>query len=109
MDISQIMQMAGQLRSQMMDAQATAQNERHVGEAGGGLVKVVMNGRYEVLEVSIDPKAMRPDDRTLVEDMMRAAFNQAATKAGANLQTRVVDFARQMGLDPSMLGGVKGP
>lgn len=109
MDISQLMQMAGQLRTQMADAQAAAGNERHVGEAGGGLVKVVMNGRYEVLEVTIDPKALRPDDRALVEDLMRAAFNQAASKAGSNLQNRLVDFARQMGLDPSLLGGARGP
>ncbi|MEK7705851.1 MAG: YbaB/EbfC family nucleoid-associated protein [Myxococcota bacterium] len=108
MDISQIMEMAGQLRGQMMEAQATSGSERHTGEAGGGLVKVVMSGRYEVLEVHIDPKALEASDRVLLEDLMRAAFNQATSKVGAGIQTRLLDFAQKMGLDPALLGGLSG-
>jgi hypothetical protein len=106
MDLSQLMQMAGQLRSQMAEAQEAAGRERFTGEAGGGLVRVVLNGRYEALEVHIDATAAEPADRSLLEDLLRAAFNQAAAKTAQGLQGRIADFARQMGVDPSMLGGL---
>jgi DNA-binding YbaB/EbfC family protein len=46
------------------------------GEAGGGMVKVVMNGRHDVRAVHIAPELMR-DDKSMVEDLVAAAVNDA--------------------------------
>lgn len=53
------------------------------GEAGGGLVKVTMNGLLEVKSVKIDPTAIDPKDPTLLEDLVRAAVQQAVEAAEA--------------------------
>jgi DNA-binding YbaB/EbfC family protein len=50
-------------------------------EAGGGLVKVTMNGKCEVTKLAIDPEAIDPDDRSMLEDLVTAAVNAAAEKA----------------------------
>jgi len=104
MDLSQIMKMAGQLREQMANAQSEAVKIRVTGEAGAGMVRVVMNGRYEVLETHIDPKAVDPTDLSLLEDLLRAAVNHATSQIGGQLQSQIGSMAQQFGIDPSNFG-----
>lgn len=54
-----------------------------VGEAGGGLVKVAMNGLLEVKSVKIDRSAIDPNEAALLEDLVRAALSQAVAAAEA--------------------------
>ena len=55
-------------------------------EAGGGLVQVKMNGRFEVRRITIDPKAMDPADKGMLEDLVAAAVNAAMEKATGGLR-----------------------
>lgn len=105
-DMQQLMKMAEQMRSQMMEAQKKATAAKFDGEAGGGLVKVVVNGRNEVLELKIDPAAA--EDLTLLEDLVRAAVNQATTKANDAVRGDFGNMAQGFGMDPSMLSGLFG-
>lgn len=105
MDMAEMMKMAGQLRDQMAQAQAQAQSVSVTGEAGGGLVKVTMNGERQVLRVEIDAGLWgQKDERSLVEDLARAAFNAASGQAEAQLRGPLLkNMSRQMGIDPAML------
>lgn len=105
MDFNDILKMAGQVREQLASAQSQAGDTRVTGEAGGGLVRVVMNGKHEVLEVHIDPKTLTASEVGLLEDLVRAAVNQAAARVSEQLRDRIADLGRQLGLDPSMLSG----
>ena len=105
MDFNDIMRLAGQVREQLASAQSRAAEARVTGEAGGGLVRVVMNGKHEVLEVHIDPKTLVPSEVALLEDLVRAAVNQAAGNVEGLMRDRISDLGRQLGIDPSMLGG----
>ncbi|MEE9553121.1 MAG: YbaB/EbfC family nucleoid-associated protein [candidate division Zixibacteria bacterium] len=49
--------------------------------AGGGMVKVVANGKQEILEIKIDPEVVNPDDIEMLEELILAAVNQAKEKA----------------------------
>lgn len=51
------------------------------GAAGGGVVKVTANGNQEIVSVSIKPEAVDPDDIQMLEDLFRAAANQALGKS----------------------------
>jgi DNA-binding YbaB/EbfC family protein len=51
------------------------------GDAGGGMVKVRVNGRFEVLSCSLSEEALRLNDREMLEDLIRAATNQGLAKA----------------------------
>jgi DNA-binding YbaB/EbfC family protein len=104
MDLNDIMRLAGQVKEQVQNAQSRAAEMRVAGEAGGGLVRVVMNGKHEVLEVKIDPKCLVPSEVALLEDLVRAACNQAATNVSDALKDKIADLGRQFGIDPSMLG-----
>jgi DNA-binding YbaB/EbfC family protein len=103
MDISSLMQMAEKLQKEIGSNQEAATKLRVTGEAGGGLVRVVLNGRYEAIEVKLDPKAVNPQELQLLEDLVRAAYNQASARVMAEIQSRVGSFASNLGIDPSVL------
>ena len=104
MDLANIMELAKSVKEQLDNAQRESANLRVRGEAGGGLVAVVVNGRYEVLEVHIDPKAVDPSDLKLLEDLVRAATNQALANVGEALKSRVGSLASGLGFDLGSLG-----
>ncbi len=108
MDLNDIIKMAGEMRNKVASLQAAAAESRVEGESGGGLVRIVMNGRHEVLEVHIDPKTMVPSEVALVEDLVRAAINQATAKANDILKDNLAGSARALGIDPSLLGNIPG-
>ena len=51
--------------------------------AGGGVVKAVVNGKHEVVSLTIDPEAVDPEDVEMLQDMVVAAVNEAMRKAEA--------------------------
>ncbi len=97
-DLGGLLESAQQM---MANAQAAAA-EVVEGVAGGGLVRVRVDGRYEYHSVSIDPKAVDPDDLTLLEDLVLAALRDAATQ----LQKRQEGAISGMGLGGLDLGGL---
>ncbi len=81
MDIQFLMKQAKKLEKAMADARETLGELTVEGESGGGLVKVTMNGRCDVVKLSIDPKVIDPADRAMLEDLLTAALNATAEKA----------------------------
>ena len=71
------------------------------GQAGSGLVKVVMTGRHEVKRVTIDPKLLT-DEKEMLEDLVTAAFNEAARKVDATTQERMAAATAGLPLPPGM-------
>ena len=95
------MRQAQQLQANMQKAQEQLGSLEVTGEAGGGMVKVVMNGRHEVHRVQIDPTAVG-DDREMLEDMIAAACNDAVRRVGEAVQQRMADAMGGMQLPPGM-------
>jgi DNA-binding YbaB/EbfC family protein len=81
MDIQYLMKQAKRLEKAMSDAKEKLGELSVEAESGGGLVKVAMNGKCEVTRLTIDPKAIDPSDRAMLEDLVTAAVNAAAEKA----------------------------
>ena len=68
--------------------------------AGGGMVKVKMDGHKNVLGVKIDPEVA--GDVEMLQDMMRAAFNEAAKKVDDEAQSKMGGMLGGLGLPPGM-------
>ncbi len=81
MDIQYLMRQAKKLEKAMADAKEKLGEVVVDAESGGGLVKVQMNGKCEVVRIAIDPKAIDPNDKAMLEDLVAAAVNAAAEKA----------------------------
>jgi DNA-binding YbaB/EbfC family protein len=74
-----LMKQAQEMQSRLQDAQAEIANMEVQGESGAGMVKVVMNGRYEVKRVTVDPSLLSEDVEVL-EDLLAAACNDTVRK-----------------------------
>ncbi len=79
MNINDLMKQAQQMQEQMQKAQQELANKEVQGEAGAGLIKVVMNGRHDVKRVSIDDSLLK-EDKEILEDLLAAAVNDAVRK-----------------------------
>jgi DNA-binding YbaB/EbfC family protein len=88
---------------QMMEASAQAASEVVEGVAGGGAVRVSVNGRFEFQSVTISPDAVDPSDVAMLEDLVLAALHDAVSKVAARQQEAMGDLGGLGGL-----GGLSG-
>jgi hypothetical protein len=103
--------MKGGLGNLMKQAQLMQENMKKLqeqlavmeveGQAGSGLVKVVMTGKYQVKRVTIDPKLLG-DDKEMLEDLVAVAFNDAARKVDATTQEKMSGVTAGLPLPPGL-------
>jgi nucleoid-associated protein EbfC len=96
MNIKQLMKQAQQMQDQMQRQMASIRVE---GTAGGGMVKAEMSGNKELLSITIDKEAVDPDDVEMLQDLVKAAVNEASRKVDEEMQSSV----------GAMTGGMKIP
>ena len=106
--LGNIMKQAQKMRENLQKAQAEIAALEIAGESGGGLVGVVMTGRYEVRRIRIDDSLVG-DDKDMLEDLVAAAFNDAVHKVERTVQDKMSGLTAGMGLPPGMLGDLKMP
>ncbi len=74
---------AQKMQQQMLQMQEEMESKEYEAAAGGGMVKAAVNGKHELLRITIDPEAVDPDDVEMLQDMVIAAVNEAMRKADA--------------------------
>jgi DNA-binding YbaB/EbfC family protein len=72
------------------------------GDAGGGMVKVRVNGRMEVLSCVLSEEAMKLSDREMLEDMIVAAVNQAMQRSKQTVAEEMQKLVGGLGLPPGL-------
>lgn len=82
-DMSKLMQQAQKMQEQMKKSQDEKSNLQVEGEAGAGLVKITMTGKYDVKSVHID-ESLLSEDKEMLEDLIAAAVNSAVKKVEEN-------------------------
>ena len=75
---------ARQLQSQLEQMKEEAQKLRVEGTAGGGLVTIAMNGEKEILSFTIKPECVDPEDVEGLQDLLKAAYDNAAAQIEEN-------------------------
>jgi DNA-binding YbaB/EbfC family protein len=79
--LGDLMKQMQAMQAKMEQMQEELAEKRVEGSAGGGMVRVIANGKQEILEVKIDPEVVNPDDVGMLEELILAAVNQAKEKA----------------------------
>ncbi|MBX2824665.1 MAG: YbaB/EbfC family nucleoid-associated protein [Gammaproteobacteria bacterium] len=95
--LGNLMQQAQKMQEDMQKAQQEIAEMQINGASGGGLVSVVMNGRHELLKVSIDDSLLA-DDKDMLEDLVAAAVNDAAQKVEAASKDKLGGLAGGLNL-----------
>tara|TARA_B100000686_G_C16284723_1_gene710623 strand:- start:262 stop:585 length:324 start_codon:yes stop_codon:yes gene_type:complete len=79
-NISQMMKQAQQMQSKIEEMQSQLSNIEVTGESGGGVVSIVLNGKGNVIKLSLDKSLINQDEVTILEDLIVAAHNDAKRK-----------------------------
>jgi len=80
MNMNKLMKQAQQMQAKMAKMQEELEEKTMEVTAGGGAIKVVVNGKQELLDIKIDPDVVDPDDVEMLEDLVLAAVNEAMRK-----------------------------
>ena len=81
LDLDKIMQMAQNAQAELQKAQDNLDNVEVEGASGGGLVKIQASAKGRIIAVSIDDSLMQPSEKSMLEDLIAAALNDARAKA----------------------------
>lgn len=97
--IGNLMKQAQKMQQELQKAQEEMARAEFVGESGGGMVKVTMNGRHEVRRVEIDDSLMG-DDKEMLEDLVAAACNAAVHRIEEHSKESMSGMTAGLNLPP---------
>ncbi len=103
-DLAGMLKQAKEMQAQLKQVQAELATRRHDGEAGAGLVRATVNGRCELVDIKIDPKAV--EDVELLEDLVKSSVAAATQKAQEEAAQEMQKLTG--GIDLSALGNLLG-
>lgn len=99
-NLAGLMQQAQKMQQDMQRAQEELAKMEVTGQAGGGMVEVVMNGKHAVRRVRIDPSLA--DDVEMLEDLLAAAVNDAVNRVAETAQEKMAGMTQGLQLPPGM-------
>jgi DNA-binding YbaB/EbfC family protein len=99
-DISQIMRQAQAMQAKIAEAQKKLEAMEVEGTAGGGMVRLRMTGKNALLSLTIDPSLLKPEEAEIVEDLIKAAHEDARRKLEEAQSDEFKSAASGMGVLP---------
>ncbi len=99
-DLMKLMKQAQDMQGRMQQMQEDLQALQVEGQSGGGMVKVVLNGRGEMRSLRIDPGMIKPGEAEMIEDLVMAAFQDAKGKVEAQMQSKMQEITGGLPLPP---------
>lgn len=97
--LGDLMKQAQEMQANMQKMQEDLAKAEVKGEAGAGLVSVIMTGRHDVKRVSIDDSLMT-EDKEMLEDLLAAAVNDAVRKVETQSRDQMAKMTAGMGIPP---------
>lgn len=96
--MNEILKKAQQMQSEIKKNQEESKNKEYEGDAGGGMVKVIVNGSKEAKKITIDSSLLAANEKDVLEDLLVAAFNDASKKASEDSEGSLKNIASSMGI-----------
>lgn len=101
-DLMGMMKQVGQMQARLKEVQEELARAEFMGQSGGGLVTVTLDGKGELKRVHIDPSLMTPGEGEILEDLIVAASADARAKSDAAMQTKMAEISGGLPLPPGM-------
>lgn len=102
LDLEKIMQMAQNAQAELQKAQDSLDKVEVEGVSGGGMVKIRATAKGRILSVEIDDSLLVPSEKTMVEDLVAAAINDARAKADAAAGAEMQKMTSGLPLPPGL-------
>lgn len=102
-NLSDLMKQAQAMQGKLQEAQKKIENLTITGNAGANAVTIEITGRHEVKKVSIDNALLKENNKEVLEDLIRAAFNDAIKKAEKASREQMMSIASGLNIPSDML------
>lgn len=102
MNLQKMMKQAQEMQSKLATVQAKIEESESEGSSGGGMVKVVINGKKSLKKITIDDSLLQPSEKEMLEDLIVAAMNDAGSKADQSAAEQMGALTAGMPLPPGM-------
>jgi len=99
-DFDEILKMAQNAQAELQKAQETLDTVEVEGASGGGLVRIRATAKGRILAVDLDESLLKPSEKTMLEDLIAAAINDARAKADAAAATEMQKMQSSLPLPP---------
>jgi DNA-binding YbaB/EbfC family protein len=93
MEVNALQQMLSKFRQLQDDLQQQVNSVNVEASAGGGMVNVKMNGQKQIVEIRIEPEIFAGKDQEMLQDLVRAAVNEAARRVDDELASQMKNMA----------------
>lgn len=100
--MQQLMQQAKVMQKQLQNIQENMKNTDFIGESGNGVVKITINGAYQMKKVEIDNSMIDINNKDMLEDLIVVAYNNAKKK----VEDETKNSAGSMGVDSNLLNNL---
>jgi DNA-binding YbaB/EbfC family protein len=103
-NMQNMLKKAQKMQEEMQKAQAELEERTFEASAGGGVVTVTVNGKKQIVSITLKPEVVDPDDIEMLQDLVTAAVNEALGKVDEATQSEMSKFTSGLGLP----GGIPG-
>lgn len=101
-DMMGLMQQAQAMQAKMQEMQAEMEKLEVEGQAGGGMVRVMLSAKGQLKSISIDDQLLKPGEREILEDLVVTAHDDARKKAERLMEEKMRGMASSLGLPAGM-------
>ncbi|MFT6556211.1 MULTISPECIES: YbaB/EbfC family nucleoid-associated protein [Sneathiella] len=101
-NLGNLMKQAKEMQTKMAEMQQALQDHELTGVSGAGMVEVTLNGKGDMRGLKIDPSLVDPDDKEVMEDLIKAAHADARSKVEAYSQEKMKEMTGGLQLPPGM-------
>jgi DNA-binding YbaB/EbfC family protein len=102
MNIQKMMKQAQEVQNKITALQSKIEAEEMDGSAGGGMVSLRINGKHDLLKVTIDTSLLKVEEKEMLEDLIVAAFNDAKTKMDNSTSSQMSAITSGLNLPAGM-------
>lgn len=103
--LGDMMKQLQKMQAKMAEMQTELEQLKVEGSSGGGMVKAILNGKQELLEIKIDPEVIDPEEKEMLEELVVAAVTAAREKAAEVQQEKMSALTGGLPI-PGMGGGL---
>jgi hypothetical protein len=101
-DLNEIMKAAQAAQAKMLEATQRVEAMVAEGQAGGGMVRLMLSGKGALVSVKIDPSLLKADEGEILEDLLAAAHANALARLDQKRSAEMAQTAQNLGLPPGL-------